>query len=276
MSTVKIIVAGEGGQGIQTIAKVITNTAAREKQNVSYIPSFGVEQRGTPSIAFITLSDDEIYYPRFNIADIVIVLQKRALLAVDQNIDPNKTKVIFDSSTIDSDLVKKYAHSFGIPATKVAQENFTAKSFNLIVLGKLCRLLNFNPKDVWLEVEHSLGKKLKDPKIAEASKKAFEAGLNSIFEVKKFSNASFSPATGSIISKGYDKTAEISPERCKGCGICIMKCPVGALKFSDTLGVFATPIPEIDLEKCIACGNCLRFCPDGAIAVSKDKVKNKK
>jgi len=71
--------------------------------------------------------------------------------------------------------------------------------------------------------------------------------------------------------KGFGKTAYINPKSCKGCSICVEKCPVKALAFGDTLGVYATPVPDIDLEKCIACGNCKRFCPDAAIKVDKDK-----
>ncbi|HPL01377.1 MAG: 4Fe-4S binding protein [Patescibacteria group bacterium] len=72
-----------------------------------------------------------------------------------------------------------------------------------------------------------------------------------------------------IISKNREREAFISPELCKGCGICIEKCPVGALKFGDEIGVYGNPIPEIDIDKCINCGNCFRFCPDCAIKVKK-------
>ena len=92
IDTTKIILAGEGGQGIQTIAKVITEVAAEQGLDVSYIPVFGVEQRGTPSVAFIILSHEKIYYPRFDSADYAIILQKRAVASVLAYIN-KKTKV---------------------------------------------------------------------------------------------------------------------------------------------------------------------------------------
>ncbi|PIS07582.1 hypothetical protein COT78_02695 [Candidatus Berkelbacteria bacterium CG10_big_fil_rev_8_21_14_0_10_43_13] len=271
IDTTKIILAGEGGQGIQTIAKVITEVAAEQGLDVSYIPVFGVEQRGTPSVAFIILSHEKIYYPRFDSADYAIILQKRAVASVLAYIN-KKTKVVFDSSTVSvRDLPDEAIHSFGIPATQIATEKFTPKAFNLIVAGKLSRVLNLDEDQVWQKIEKLLGKKFKTPEIKEKSRQAYLSGRKYIFELKDFSRPTFQPATGKIIIKNAEKTAQILPERCKGCGICIVKCPVGALKFSDTLGVFATPVPEIDLEKCIACGNCFRFCPDGAIAVEKNK-----
>ena len=272
----QILLAGEGGQGIQTIAKIITNVAATQGMMVSYIPVFGVEQRGTPSVALIILSDEKIYYPRFDEADIVVVLQKRAI-AVTEKYITKKTKVIFDSSTLSNkDFSKSGSVFLGIPATQIAHEKLLGKSFNLIVTGKLSQILDLDKDKVWQKIEQLLGRKMKTTEIREANKSALETGYNFIFETDKFTKPIYQPATGKIIVKGHNKIAQIYPERCKGCAICIVKCPVGALKFSDTLGVFGTPVPEIDLEKCINCGNCFRFCPDGAIGVERSKRTNPK
>ena len=267
-----ILIAGEGGQGIQTIAKILSDTAAQTKTEVCYIPSFGVEQRGTPSMAFITLSDKKILYPKFETANYVVVLQKRAVPHILSYINSD-TKVIFDSSTISASDLKSAGRLSGIPATKIAYEESFPKSFNVIVVGKLSQILGYDENIVWNVIEKVLGKKFKTAEIKESNKKAFAIGRSFTFEHKHFTDPIYQPATGKIVSKGHDKTCQISPELCKGCGICIAKCPVGALRFSETLGVFATPVPEIDLEKCIACGNCLRFCPDSAIGVTKDVKK---
>ncbi len=269
----QILLAGEGGQGIQTIAKIITDVAATQGMMVSYIPVFGVEQRGTPSVALIILSDETIYYPRFDEADIVVVLQKRAIASIERYIT-KKTKVIFDSSTLSESVFSKNPSVFlGIPATEIAHTKLSPKSFNLIVTGKLGQILNLDKDKTWAKIEQLLGKKMKTAEIREANKSALETGYNFIFETNKFTKPTYQPAIGKIVVRGHDKIAQIYPERCKGCGICIVKCPVGALRFSDTLGVFGTPVPEIDLEKCINCGNCFRFCPDGAIGVEKDVKK---
>lgn len=59
---------------------------------------------------------------------------------------------------------------------------------------------------------------------------------------------------------------------CKGCGLCIEKCPFKAIKFSKKdLGVYSTSTVEIDIEKCNACGLCEITCPDSALKVRKNK-----
>jgi 2-oxoglutarate ferredoxin oxidoreductase subunit gamma len=46
----KIIIAGEGGQGIQTIAHAFARAAFLDDLNVSFMPNYGVEQRGGVSL----------------------------------------------------------------------------------------------------------------------------------------------------------------------------------------------------------------------------------
>ncbi|GBF34375.1 2-oxoglutarate oxidoreductase delta subunit [Desulfocucumis palustris] len=67
----------------------------------------------------------------------------------------------------------------------------------------------------------------------------------------------------------------IFPGLCKGCGLCIQKCPKKCMSWSDVLGVYGTPSVEINSEECIACGTCQTFCPDTAIAVERKKKEKK-
>ncbi len=72
---------------------------------------------------------------------------------------------------------------------------------------------------------------------------------------------------------GKNKNAKfyLFPELCKGCGLCIVKCPVHTLVWSHHLGIYGTPVvePEDDGLKCTACGLCQLFCPDCAIKIEK-------
>ncbi|MCX6812724.1 MAG: 2-oxoacid:acceptor oxidoreductase family protein, partial [Candidatus Berkelbacteria bacterium] len=245
----------------------------KSEATVSYIPQFGPEQRGTPSVSFLTISDSEISYPRFAAADFAIILRRRAIPTI-KNFLSQKTKILFDSSTIPaSAFSQKHSQLFGIPATKIAEEKFSSKVVNIIALGAVIRnFFSLDKNEVWLEVKNQLDKKFaRNPELEKLNRDALSFGFDFSLERKKYSRAVFDTSKEILIRKNSQRVAQIIPSQCKGCGICIEKCPVSALKFGEVLGVFGTPVPEIDLEKCIACGNCFRFCPDSAIKVEKIK-----
>jgi 2-oxoglutarate ferredoxin oxidoreductase subunit delta len=68
----------------------------------------------------------------------------------------------------------------------------------------------------------------------------------------------------------------ISPDLCKGCGLCKVKCPTDVLDWSKELGVYGTPIMGAKrIEQCIACGICEMVCPDAAILIERKNKKGK-
>jgi len=67
------------------------------------------------------------------------------------------------------------------------------------------------------------------------------------------------------------------PELCKGCGLCIEKCPVDTIGWAKELGIFGTPVVEPGHgEPCIACKNCQMVCPDCAILIERRKDEKEK
>lgn len=63
-------------------------------------------------------------------------------------------------------------------------------------------------------------------------------------------------------------------ELCKGCGLCLEKCPINlkgekCLGWSKEVGIYSTPAVEPDASLCIGCGTCALLCPDSAIRITR-------
>lgn len=67
---------------------------------------------------------------------------------------------------------------------------------------------------------------------------------------------------------------EIKEDWCKGCGICIERCPVNALEESDKLNKKGIRPPKLkEKNECNFCRLCELLCPDLAITVIAEEVK---
>ena len=76
-----------------------------------------------------------------------------------------------------------------------------------------------------------------------------------------------------VIANG--KEVEITKDKCKGCGLCIDKCPVQHLVFSSDLNKRGVVYPKENNNVCIGCGICYVICPDICIFVYEQDKKNK-
>ena len=61
--------------------------------------------------------------------------------------------------------------------------------------------------------------------------------------------------------------ASVDPASCIGCGTCVERCQVDAVRIDEKLGVSV-----VNLDRCIGCGNCVTSCPSDAVSlIRKEK-----
>lgn len=255
---IKILLSGEGGQGMQTIAKILAQLAYQKKYIVTLMPHYGVEMRMGISLAYIQISTADINYPKFDTADIVIAMTTRELSNVKKFVG-NNTRVI-NAVHLD-DLLR--------------ERNLPVMTLNMLVLGIIIKELKstFNIGFEKEEILNIINKILEKKPDLTKNRVSFELGCS--LDQKDY-NISLDKVRAthfeSINDKDKNKEHIKYPDLCKGCGLCLIKCPMNALSFNiDKKNYLNKPLPKVDLDKCTGCGICESICPDCAIKVNKKK-----
>jgi Na+-translocating ferredoxin:NAD+ oxidoreductase RNF subunit RnfB len=73
-----------------------------------------------------------------------------------------------------------------------------------------------------------------------------------------------SPRPAELYASNY--YAEVNPELCNGCGICVERCQLEALAIVDG-------VATVNLDCCIGCGNCVANCELNASQLRKKEVE---
>lgn len=141
-----ILLSGDGGQGIQTVADIICQSVFRSGKHVSHIPNYGLEQRGGSSLAFIKISDNKIVFPKFTRPDILLVMSDSARQRTGQFNTENVKK-------IDIENFREQHRESGLPV----------RSYNIYFLAVLSKILDKDGvvkiEDIYTVLQEKLGKK---------------------------------------------------------------------------------------------------------------------
>ena len=130
----ELIIAGFGGQGVLSMGKILAYSGLMEDKEVTWMPSYGPEQRGGTANVTVILSDERISSPVLNAFDTVIVLNQQSLDRFESKVKPGGI-LIYDSYGIHTPPKRTDIKIYKIDATEASIEMQNAKSFNMIVLG---------------------------------------------------------------------------------------------------------------------------------------------
>ena len=84
----EIIIAGFGGQGVLSMGKILAYSGLMEDKEVTWMPSYGPEQRGGTANVTVILSDERISSPILNAYDIAVVLNQQSLDRFESKVKP--------------------------------------------------------------------------------------------------------------------------------------------------------------------------------------------
>ena len=130
----EIIIAGFGGQGVLSMGKILAYAALFEGKEVTWMPSYGPEQRGGTANVTVIVSDEKISSPILSEYDTAIILNQPSLDKFESKIKPGGN-LIYDPYGISTPPQRTDINVYRINAMDVAAEMANVKAFNMLVLG---------------------------------------------------------------------------------------------------------------------------------------------
>lgn len=137
--TEEIIISGFGGQGVLSMGKILAYSGLVQGKEVSWMPSYGPEQRGGTANVTVILSDERISSPVLNEYDTAIVLNQPSLIKFEKLVKPGGT-LIFDGNGMHKFPERTDINIYRIDATEYAYANNSSKTINMIILGGLLKI----------------------------------------------------------------------------------------------------------------------------------------
>jgi 2-oxoglutarate ferredoxin oxidoreductase subunit gamma len=136
----EIIIAGFGGQGVLSMGKILAYSGLMENKEVTWMPSYGPEQRGGTANVTVIISDERISSPILNEYDIAIILNQPSMDKFESKIKTGGI-LIYDGYGINKPVVRTDIDVYRIDAMDAATELNMQKTFNMIVLGGLLKVV---------------------------------------------------------------------------------------------------------------------------------------
>ena len=135
MGTSEIRIAGFGGQGVVLAGMVIGNAATlHDGKFVTLTQSFGPEARGTTCSVQLIVSPEPILYPYLTKPDILVVMSQDANEKYGRDLKPGGL-LLYEQDLIQSARLNHGTRTYGIPATRFAEELGRKLVLNMVMVG---------------------------------------------------------------------------------------------------------------------------------------------
>lgn len=146
----EIIIAGFGGQGVMSMGQLIAYSGMIENKHVSWLPSYGPEQRGGTANVQVIVSDEPVGSPVISHPTAAIVLNKPSFDKFEPTVRPGGVLIV-NSSLIDSKSKRDDITIIEVDATKLANELGESRVANSIILGAFLAISNAVSEDSVIE-----------------------------------------------------------------------------------------------------------------------------
>lgn len=138
----EIIIAGFGGQGVLSMGKILAYSGLMDDKEVTWMPSYGPEQRGGTANVTVILSDAKISSPVLDKYDIVVALNQQSLDKFAPKVKPGGT-MIYDTNGIHNRPTREDIKIYPVDAMEATLEIGNSKAYNMVVMGALLKAMSY-------------------------------------------------------------------------------------------------------------------------------------
>ncbi len=168
------LIAGFGGQGVQTLGTLLAIAATEAGYKSTFLPAYGGEMRGGTSNCTTTISDRFIGDPNAETYDMVVALSAPAYAKFSTKVKEGGT-LVYNCSLIKPEAPVEKRDIIALDLAAMVDEIGNPLSLNAILFGFLVGLTDEIPDETGKNVLRAkLGK---NPKYRDMNDKAFELGL---------------------------------------------------------------------------------------------------
>lgn len=121
------------------MGKILAYSGLMEDKEITWMPSYGPEQRGGTANVTVILSDDKISSPILDSFDTAVVLNQQSLDKFESKVKPGGV-LIYDSYGIHTPPKRSDITIYRVDAMEATFDMNNAKSYNMIILGALLKV----------------------------------------------------------------------------------------------------------------------------------------
>lgn len=150
----EIIIAGFGGQGVMVMGQLLAYAAMRQGLEVTWMPSYGPEQRGGTANCTVVISPGDIASPIVARPHVAVVMNTPSYEKFEPRVVPHGVLLV-NSSLVPERSFRTDIDVFYVPAVEVAGKLGNEKMANIVMVGALAAATGALPREPLLaELSH--------------------------------------------------------------------------------------------------------------------------
>jgi 2-oxoacid:acceptor oxidoreductase gamma subunit (pyruvate/2-ketoisovalerate family)/2-oxoacid:acceptor oxidoreductase delta subunit (pyruvate/2-ketoisovalerate family) len=275
LDLIEIRFHGRGGQGAVTAVRILASAVHLEGKYTQAIPMYGTERRGAPVVAFCRIDNSRIRERDLvHDPDMVVVLDPLLGKTVDvtEGLKPSGLALINHPGTYKETGLSGDFRVATVDATKIALETLGRPITNTAILGAFAKASGLlRLKSLEEAIKSELPSRITASNV-EAARRAFE-GVSEPHDASNLPKAERVKKAFSKLLISYSREVSdwrvfhpvIDGEHCVGCKRCWIYCPEAAITMKEGKA-------EVNYDYCKGCGICIEECRVGAIKPEREAI----